>query len=161
MWRLSACAFCVTAVLGQLCEGPECEAVVAGVCPLTPSPESCAALWEAFLLLMGQNSNFGARLAAEVTAADAAVFRWRHLAHRGKMLSKSMLRAECWVSLPNTDSMERSDIAGRPLCLSSLCLLDSSCHDRHIVSELLHLAKQIDLPTAQKLFQATKVLPSS
>ena len=30
MWRLSACAFCVTAVLGQLCEGPECEAVVAG-----------------------------------------------------------------------------------------------------------------------------------
>ena len=32
------------------------------------------------------------------------------------------------------------------------------CHDRHIVSELLHLAKQIDLPTAQKLFQATKAV---
>ena len=30
MWRLSPCAFYVTAVLGQLCEGPECEAVVAG-----------------------------------------------------------------------------------------------------------------------------------
>ena len=32
------------------------------------------------------------------------------------------------------------------------------CHDRHIVSELLHLAKQIDLPTAQQLFQATKAV---
>ena len=42
-----------------------------------------------------------------------------------------------------------------------LCLWNWGCHDRHIVSELLHLAKQIDLPTAQKLFQATKVLPSS
>ncbi|CAL1167232.1 unnamed protein product [Cladocopium goreaui] len=104
---------------------------------------------------MGRNSD---SVPNAVNSADAAaVFKWRHLAHRGQMLSKSMLRSECWVSVPNPD-MQRSDIAGRPSCLSSRCLLDSSCHDRHIVSELLHLAKQIDLPTAQKLFQATKDL---
>eukprot|EP00438_Fugacium_kawagutii_P009121 Skav231777 [mRNA] locus=scaffold3283:100068:100532:+ [translate_table: standard] len=149
MWRYVF----LTAAAAQLCTGPECYAIVAGVCPLTPSPESCAVLWESFLLLMGRNMD-AAQLATE---SGTAIFKWRHLAHRGQMLSKSMLRSECWVNVPSRDTMlPGSDIAGRPSCLSSLCLLDSSCHDRHIVSELLHLAKQIDTAAAQKLFQATK-----
>eukprot|EP00435_Cladocopium_sp_Y103_P067868 s242_g30.t1 len=155
MWRY---AIGVIGAAGQLCASRECAAIVAGVCPSTPSPESCGALWETFLLLMGRNSDSVPNIAANSADAPAAVFKWRHLAHRGQMLSKSMLRSECWVSVPHPDIMQRSDIAGRPSCLSSRCLLDSSCHDRHIVSELLHLAKQIDLPTAQKLFQATKDL---
>ncbi|CAE7892811.1 unnamed protein product, partial [Symbiodinium necroappetens] len=83
--------------------------------------------------------------------------RWRHLAHRAQMLSKSMLRPECWVSLPDHSTLE-VEVAGRPKCLSSHCLLDSSCHERHMVNELLTLAKQIDPSSASALFEATKDL---
>ncbi|OLQ10691.1 hypothetical protein AK812_SmicGene5579 [Symbiodinium microadriaticum] len=91
------------------------------------------------------------------TAAPSSEMRWRHLAHRAQMLSKSMLRPECWVSLPDHSTLE-VEVAGRPKCLSSLCLLDSSCHERHMVNELLTLAKQIDPSSASALFEATKDL---
>ena len=40
--------------------------------------------------------------------------------------------------------------------LSSLCLLEGSCHEQDMVHELLALPKQIDPGSALSLFQATK-----
>ena len=128
-----------------LCDGAQCEAMVANVCSRLESAVSCTALWGSFLSLMDLH-----------TAAPSSEMRWRHLAHRAQMLSKSMLRPECWVSLPDSTSLGEAEVAGRPKCLSSLCLLDSSCHERHMVHELLALAKQIDPGSALSLFQATK-----
>eukprot|EP00913_Durusdinium_trenchii_P001555 g1439.t1 len=92
---------------------------------------------------------------AEGSKNQARFLRWRHLAHRGQMLSKSMLRPECWRSVPDPESMELG--SERP-CLSSQCLLDSSCHKRHVISELLTLAKQIDRSVALQVYEATKEL---
>ncbi|CAJ1446338.1 unnamed protein product [Effrenium voratum] len=130
---------------GALCEGAACDAMVQGVCSRVAQREACDALWQTFLSLMAQH-----------TAAASGQLSWRHLAHRAQMLSKSMLRPECWVSTPSLQTMEMPEVAGRPACLSSLCLLDSSCHDRHILQELLSLAKLIHPATARELFSATQ-----
>ena len=42
--------------------------------------------------------------------------RWRHLAHRAQMLSKSMLRPECWVSLPDKSTLEEVGGFGFRVC---------------------------------------------
>ncbi|CAK9063947.1 unnamed protein product [Durusdinium trenchii] len=149
MWAL---LLWVTSVAGE-CTG-QCQSIVAGVCPQTPSPSSCAAVWEAFLEIMAQNTQ-ALPPNAEGSKNQARFLRWRHLAHRGQMLSKSMLRPECWRSVPDPESMELG--SERP-CLSSQCLLDSSCHKRHVISELLTLAKQIDRSVALQVYEATKEL---
>ncbi|CAE7608895.1 unnamed protein product [Symbiodinium sp. CCMP2592] len=136
----------VLPLTAELCDGLQCEAMVVNVCSRVESAVSCTALWRSFLSLMDLH-----------TAAPSSEMRWRHLAHRAQMLSKSMLRPECWVSLPDHSTLE-VEVAGRPKCLSSLCLLDSSCHERHMVHELLTLAKQIDPMSASALFEATKDL---
>ena len=134
----------VLPLTAELCDGLQCEAMVVNVCSRVESAVSCTALWRSFLSLMDLH-----------TAAPSSEMRWRHLAHRAQMLSKSMLRPECWVSLPDHSTLG-VEVAGRPKCLSSLCLLDSSCHERHMVHELLTLAKQIDPSSASALFEATK-----
>lgn len=45
-----------------------------------------------------RNQSLHPFLSSLLTLHQARFLRWRHLAHRGQMLSKSMLRPECWRS---------------------------------------------------------------
>ena len=144
--RVSALALALQALplTAELCDGLQCEAMVVNVCSRVESAVSCTALWRSFLSLMDLH-----------TAAPSSEMRWRHLAHRAQMLSKSMLRPECWVSLPDHSTLE-VEVAGRPKCLSSALLvrqqLPRAPHGQRAADSRQADRSQLGL----RLFEATK-----
>lgn len=139
---------------------------------MEPNPDPCAffppiPLLTMHRLLMGRNMDSAPQPAAESGNATSAVFKWRHLAHRGQMLSKSMLRSECWVStlvalevcfsilqMPRRDmSLSVSWIlCAFPYSLGDLIIPDSlwyrTCHESYLSAE--HLSKVCQAETSCK-----------